>query len=82
MSKNKRVKSHNPGGKRDNAAKDAVKKKRKTDGRASKFKNAELKATLDSQAHLLYDMSKAPMPSRSILPEANVHDLTAVLGNL
>ncbi|GAW00504.1 hypothetical protein LENED_002029 [Lentinula edodes] len=54
MSKNKRVKSHNAGGKRDTAVKDASKKKRKTHSRAIKFKNAELKATLDNQAHLLY----------------------------
>lgn len=66
MSKNKRVKSHNAGG---TAVKDASKKKRKTDSRAIKFKNAELKATLDNQAHLLYQ----PISTVRISPYSCLH---------
>jgi len=75
-SKNKRIRSQ-----RTRVPKDAVQKKRKTDFRASKSKNDALKAKLDSQAHLLYEIPEAP-PATLPSAGASVHDLVAVLGKL
>lgn len=81
MPKNlKRVKSHNPGGKRDNVAKDALKKKRKTGNvRASKFSNAELKASLDSQIHFLYKVRA--FPSSCLCMKLNVFQISEPLSS-
>jgi hypothetical protein len=49
----KRSRSLRSGGKRQAAAKQAGKKYRGT----SKFKNAEIRAAVDSQAHILYTVS-------------------------
>ncbi|KAF5393338.1 hypothetical protein D9757_000562 [Collybiopsis confluens] len=75
MSKNKKAK-------RDKAARDAIKKKRKLDPRASKYKNAQLKAVLDGQAHLLYIVTPGSTLEMPPPTEANVQELTDALGDL
>jgi hypothetical protein len=50
---NKRSKSFGSKGKKQAAAKRAIKKQQKN---GSKFKNAEMRADLDSQIHILYSV--------------------------
>ncbi|KAI3619062.1 hypothetical protein WG66_000600 [Moniliophthora roreri] len=82
MAKNRKTKSGDIKSKQ-NALKQAVQKRSKMDVCKMKFKNAELRESLDSQTHILYQMTPAhPSTSPQNTQTVSVHDLTAVMGNL
>ncbi|KAF5348746.1 hypothetical protein D9758_006831 [Tetrapyrgos nigripes] len=81
MSKSQKTKSNTNRGKKDAAVRQAAKKSKKTDSKATRFKNAQLKDALDSQAGLLYAINTSahgrPTEETTSSVDPSVQDLTS-----
>ncbi|KAK1236339.1 hypothetical protein PQX77_000417 [Marasmius sp. AFHP31] len=60
----------------------AKKKSKQPDARSLRFKNAALKDSIDSQAHLLYAQAIKPVDISKVDPTTIDRDLAAIIGNL
>ncbi|KAL0072672.1 hypothetical protein AAF712_000435 [Marasmius tenuissimus] len=60
----------------------AKKKSKQPDARSLRFKNAALKDSIDSQAHLLYAQTTKPVDISEVDSATTDRDLAAIIGNL